>query len=60
MEDTKPLTLRLKKSTWVFLKKKAVDREMSLAALINERLEKYKNKCEKDEKSLTSNDTMVS
>jgi predicted DNA-binding ribbon-helix-helix protein len=57
MEETKPLTLRLKKTTWSFLKKKAVDREMSLAALINECLDKYKKKCEK---SLTSSDTLVS
>lgn len=57
MEETKPLTLRLNKNTWSFLKKKAIDREMSLSALINECLEKYKKKCEK---SLTSCDTVVS
>lgn len=57
MEETKVLTLRMNKKTWTFLKKKAVDREMSLCALINDCLEKYKKKCEK---VLTSSDTMVS
>jgi len=57
MVESKPLTLRLDKDIWVFLKKKAVDREMSLSALITEQLIKYKKCCER---SLTSNDTMVS
>lgn len=57
MDATKALTLRIDKSLWMFLKKKSVDREMSLAALISECLTKYKQKCEK---KLTDNETMVS
>lgn len=57
MDDTKALTLRMDKTLWRFLKKKSIDREMSLAALINECLEKYKHKCEK---KLTIDETTVS
>ncbi len=47
MNETKAFTMRMDKDLWLFLKRKALDREMSLVALINERLEKYKKKCEK-------------
>ena len=57
MVEIKPITLRLEKSLWVFLKKKAIDREITLTELIINDLEKYKNKCEK---KLTQEDTMVS
>ncbi len=56
MVKSKPLTLRLEKDVWVFLKKKSVDREMSLSALITEQLLKYKKHCER---TLTSQDTTV-
>lgn len=57
MEQMKALTLRINKETWAFLKKKAIDREMSLQELINDCLEKYKNKCQN---KLTDVDTLVS
>jgi len=57
MIESKPLTLRLDKDLWVFFKKKAIDREMSLCALITEQLMKYKKSCER---SLTPIDTVVS
>lgn len=57
MEQMKALTLRINKETWAFLKKKAIDREMSLQELINDCLEKYKKKCQN---KLTDVDTLVS
>lgn len=57
MQDRKILTLRLDRQTWSFLKKRAVDRDMSLQELINDCLEKYKKKCEN---KLTSSDVLVS
>jgi len=56
MNELKTLNLRMPKETWSFLRRKAFDREMSLSALINERLEKYKKMCEK---KLTQCDTNV-
>ena len=56
-EEVKPITLRLKKSTWMFLKKRCIDKETSLCGLINELLEKYKLR---KEKKLTTDDTLVS
>jgi hypothetical protein len=56
-ENIKPTILRIKKSTWVYLKKKAIDREMSLNSLIVELLEKYKDK---GEKKLTNTDILIS
>ncbi len=56
VEKVKPLTLRLPMSTWVYLKKLAVDQEITLTGLIVDRLNKYKNTCEK---RLTQKDTTV-
>ena len=56
MTEMKSLNLRMKKETWSFLRRKAFDREMSLSALINECLDKYKSKVEK---RLTSCDADV-
>jgi hypothetical protein len=56
MDNTKALTLRLNKETWTFLKKRAIDREISLQQLINDCLEKYKKKCLN---KLTIDDTLV-
>lgn len=41
------MLIRLEKEIWVFLKKKAIDREISANELINDCLRKYKIKCEK-------------
>ncbi len=57
MKNTKPFQVRLPRDIWVFLKKKSVDRELSMNNMILECLTKYKNKCEK---KLTDSDTMVS
>lgn len=57
MEEIKPLTLRLPISTWRYLKKRAIDQEITLTELIVNRLNKYKNECEK---KLTKRDTVVS
>lgn len=45
-KDTKALNLRLTKELWSFIKKKSVDREISMNSIIINLLEKYKKKCE--------------
>lgn len=56
-DDRKALTLRMKRDLWAFLAKKSVDNDTSINDLIINRLNKYKEKCEK---KLTRSDTMVS
>ncbi len=56
MAGIKTFNVRLNKDLWSFIKKKGVDREMSLNQLIVELITKYKNKCEK---RLTDSDAMV-
>lgn len=41
------LTLRMPKELWIFCKKKAIDRELSLNQLVIDCVLKYKKKCEK-------------
>lgn len=57
MKGIKAFQIRLPKEIWAFLKKKSVDRELSMNQMIIECLTKYKNK---SENKLTSNDSMVS
>lgn len=60
MAGIKVFNVRLNKDLWSFIKKKGVDREMSINEMIIELVTKYKNKCEnKSEKKLTDNDAMV-
>lgn len=56
MTGVKALTLRIPKDLWIFLKDKSIDREMSVSAIINERLNFYKKSCEH---VLTNKDTVV-
>lgn len=44
MQDRKELTLRLEKDLWSFLKKDAIDKDMSLNELIVYRLTKYRDR----------------
>jgi hypothetical protein len=46
-EEIKMLCIRVPKDMWIFCKKKTTDREMSVNALINELLYKYRNKVER-------------
>jgi len=46
-EENKKILVRMKRNTWLSIRKKAFDREMSLNELINICLEKYIKKCEK-------------
>ncbi len=62
MKDIKAFQLRIPKEHWIFLKKKGIDRELSLNAIIVELIESYKNKCGKKysiKNTLTSRDTVV-
>lgn len=56
MTQKKIFNVRLDRDLWSFLKKKGVDRELSLNEMIIDLIEKYKKKCEK---KLTSTNTMV-
>lgn len=56
MTQKKPMLIRLEKEIWVFVKKKAIDREISANELINDCLRKYKIKCEK---KLTDSDIVI-
>lgn len=56
MTPKKIFNVRLEKDLWSFLKKKGVDREMSLNEMIIDLIKKYKKKCEN---KLTSSNTMV-
>lgn len=56
-DNRKALTLRMKRDLWAFLAKKSVDNDTSINDLIINRLNKYKEKCEK---KLTNNEGLVS
>jgi len=56
MQDKKIFNVRLDKDLWTFIKKKGVDRELSLNEMIIDLIRKYKKKCEN---KLTSHNTMV-
>jgi len=56
-DNRKALTLRMERDLWAFLAKRSVDIDTSINALIINRLNKYKERCEK---KLTKNDGMVS
>lgn len=56
-DNRKMMTLRMSPEIWRFIKIKAMDTNMSINDLINMRLNKYKEKCEK---RLTRSDTVVS
>jgi len=56
MKEKKIFNVRMDKDLWSFLKKKGVDREMSLNNMIIYLASQYKKKCEK---KLTDSDTMV-
>lgn len=57
MDDIKAFNIRIPKDMWVFLKKKSIDQEKAMNAIVIDCLEKYKKKCEK---KLTQGDAVVS
>jgi hypothetical protein len=57
MTRIKAMTLRIPKDLWDFLKDKSKEKEISVSAIINNRLIKYKKSCEN---KLTSKNTVVS
>lgn len=50
MKNEKILTLRLPHDLWVFLRKKAFEKEMSLSKYLNKQLQKVREKEEKKDK----------
>lgn len=56
-DNRKMMTLRMSPEIWRFVKIKAMDFDLSMNDLINLRLNKYKEKCEK---KLLKMDTVVS
>ena len=56
MAEKKIFNVRLDKDLWSFIKKKGIDREMSLNEIIIDLIKSYKKKCEK---KLTDGNTMV-
>ncbi len=46
-EEGKMFTVRIAYETWVFLKKAAIDQEMSMQKIVGKCLEKYKKSMEK-------------
>ena len=56
MAEKKIFNVRLEKDLWTFIKKKGIDRELSLNEIIIDLIKKYKKKCEQ---KLTDNNTMV-
>lgn len=63
MNQIKAFQIRIPKESWAFLKKKGVDRELSMNEIIVELIETYKNKCEKKiniKNKLTHSDIIVS
>lgn len=57
MDNIKAFNIRIPKDIWVFLKKKSIDQEKAMNAIVIDCLEKYKKKCEK---KLTQGDAVVS
>lgn len=55
-DHSKIFNVRMTRELWAFLKKKGVDREISLNEVIIDLAKKYKEKCEK---KLTQNNTVV-
>ena len=56
MEKVKAFQVRLPHEMWTFLKRKSIDREMSMNDIIQQCLNKYKKSCEN---KLTDVDTSV-
>lgn len=56
-EPTKAFQIRMKRTTWLFLKRISAEQERSMANIIESCVEKYKNKFEN---KLTDADTVVS
>lgn len=56
-EPTKAFQVRIKRETWLFLKRISAEQERSMANIIEGCVEKYKKKFEN---KLTDNDTVVS
>lgn len=56
MQDQKIFNVRISRELWSFIKKKGVDREMSINRIIIELIENYKKRCEK---KLTEDNTIV-
>ena len=56
MSEKKIFNVRLDKDLWSFIKKKGVDREMSINEIIIELVSKYKKRCEN---KLTDDNTVV-
>lgn len=56
MKNEKIFNVRMSRDLWAFLKKKGVDREMSLNEIILDITRKYRDKCEK---KLTDDNTIV-
>lgn len=46
MTNIKAFNIRLPKEMWIFIKKKAIDREMSINQLLIELIKKYQKKFE--------------
>lgn len=55
--DKKIFNVRIDKDLWAFIKKKGVDREMSINEILIELITKYKKRCEN---KLTDSNTVVS
>jgi galactose-1-phosphate uridylyltransferase len=55
-EPTKAFQVRIKRNTWLFLKRISAEQERSMASIIENCVEKYKNKFEN---TLTESDTNV-
>jgi hypothetical protein len=55
--NQKSINLRINKETWTWLKRHALDREMSMNEIILKRIVKYKERIEK--KKLTDNGSLV-
>jgi hypothetical protein len=47
MEEIKMFSMRVPKHLWLFLKQRSVDKETSMARVIEEALTNYKKRCEK-------------
>jgi len=45
-KEDKKILVRMKRNTWMYMRKKAFDQEISLNELINTCLEKYIKRCE--------------
>jgi predicted HicB family RNase H-like nuclease len=56
MNDLKTFNVRVPREIWIFLKRKAMDSDMSMNAIILACLDKYKRKCEKKQKESDTNE----